>query len=507
MNEIYQRITNWEHRARAYRRRPRIERYREYYLYYTGEIFDREASMQPISANYIELICNTHASYLWGQWEPQGTLVTWSVRSRRRGESVKDAEVIIDWLSSLFDEYGDVLFDAGLDQSIYGDAVIIPYWDEDLQRVVPGTTPPETFYARWSSNNVNDVIEAIISYPITTLEAEEQYGYRPSKISSWKSSISGMTGTLTYWEHWTKTHCTRYINADVIDEFEHDSPGVVPIVHAPNIRLDGEFYGRSDIDSVLRLQDEMNRRIADLGDIVAYASHPIILLKNYYGKTSNLPVGPDAIWDLGREGEAEYLGMDGKLPVDVNQYIESIQRMIEDLSAVPPVAYGRGDQTNRSGVALAMAMAPLVNLVNRKRMTWHKALMRYVHIAAMICERRGALPFDRELLTKDVAIMPQFAPILPKDRASIVLENVSLVSNGLRTIERALADLGERNPTQEAKMIFEELERKIEMGIMRSMRPPQSANLQIGGKNQPGVGGSPDIGAQLRDEAGIRESE
>jgi hypothetical protein len=85
--------------------------------------------------------------------------------------------------------------------------------------------------------------------------------------------------------------------------------------------------------------------------------------------------------------------------------------------------------------------------------------------------------------------VPTFAPVLPKDRAATVLENISLVSGGLRTIKRALEDMGERDAATQALAVIAELEMKIKM----------QADSVVGGKNAPGPGGSPDTGSVKRD--------
>lgn len=483
MNEIYQRVVNWENWNRNYRRVPRMVRYRENRRYYDGLVFDGEEFVQqPLAINIVQLVCETHASYLWGQWEPQGTLVSWM---NPFGRNVREAEAIVMWAASQFGGFEDVLQAAGLNQSVYGDAVLMPVWDEALGRVMPMSISPESLYAAWSFDSLA-MREAILSYSISPYEAEQRFG------------VAVRGATATYWEHWTDAECSRYIGSELIDRFEHDSPGILPIIHIPNTRIAGEFYGQGDAEPIHRLQDELNRRVADYGDIVAYASHPIITVSDYYGKVEDLRVGPDEVWDLGRSGKASYLGMEGRLPVDIARYIDYITSLIQDLSGVPPAALGRHQASFSSGIALAMLMAPLIQRVNWKRMAFGNALRRYLRIAAMIEDAHGVLPFSLESILNATPI-PQFAPILPKDRTSTVYENVSLVSNGLRTIARALEDLGEHDPARQAEEIIDEIRRKVELGIMKPMRPPSSPNMQIGGKNAPGSAGMPDIGPELRD--------
>lgn len=487
----YMRLLNWEATMTMRRGMSRLMRYRRAYEYYGGENMAPGQYVQPLEINYLRATCEAHASYLWGQWEPQGRVLNWAV-SARAGKGDKGTITEIEqWLYGLFSGSEELLYSSGLNQSIYGDAILKPRFDPITETIVPESILPEYFHARWSSHDVSDLREVIISYPMDRIEAEAEFGTRGDM--AWASAQVGhATNFAIYWEHWTPQKVECWIDNIVVRSEQNplaysDLPGVIPFVHAPNVRSGGEFYGTSDIEAVLALQDELNRKMADTGDIIAYAAHPIILVKNYFGKVDQLPVGPDAIWDMGREGEASYLS-GGKPPADIDKYIDRVLAIFQDLSYMPAAAFGRSETAQASALALAMEMMPVTQRVNWKRLHWRQALIRYAHIAARTAERKDLLPFKRRDLTR-YRFEPNFAPVLPKDRATSILENVSLVTNGLRTIRRALDDLGERDSSRQAEEILAEIEKKLSLGMA----------VQLGGKNQRGPGGSPDTGSVQRD--------
>jgi hypothetical protein len=491
--DAYSRLLAWENFVARRRNRSRMQRYLECRRYYHGDNMPSGDMQLPLAINYVRVIADLHTSFLWGQWEPQTTILTWAVKPRagRVGDK-EQIKTIQQWLNELFMGHEELLYVGGSNQSIYGDAILVPRWDDLEERVYPESVLPESFHARWSAHDINRLNEVVISYHIAREDAMAEYGTpgstrpedHPLGISSFQRDFA------LYWEWWTDAEVQIYVDSQLV---RHDPnpfstahlPGLIPFIHIPGVRAGGEFYGTSDIEPVLELQDELNRKMADSSDIVGYSAHPIVLVRKYFGKVGDLPVGPDAVWDMGRDGEAEYLS-GTKPPVDINVYIERLMQTIQDLTFLPKTAYGHTDETERSAISLAMKMLPTTNRVTWKRLLWASRLRTYAHMAARLEEIHGDLPFNRAYLIK-VTLEPQFAPILPKDRAAQVVENVSLVTNGMRSTPRALEDLGEAHIDDEVEAIFKDLTRKA--ALMK---------LNLGGANARGPGGSPDTGAEQR---------
>jgi len=495
--DAYMRLMAWENFISRRRNRSRMERYNDCRNYYYADNMPQDNMQLPLSINYTKIIANLHTAFLWGQWEPQTTIVTWAVKMRAGKKGDKEQVTAIqEWLNELFEGYEEILYAAGLNQSIYGDAILVPRWDALQERTYPESILPEYFHARWSPHDIANIPEVIVSYHIARQDAEQEFG-TPGNLDEFKhpAGISSyMREYAIYWEWWTEDGVEIYIDNMLVRNNPNpyastQGAGLLPFVHIPNIRAGGDFYGMSDIESILPLQDELNRKMMDSSDITGYSAHPIVLVQKYFGKVNDLPVGPDAVWDMGRDGEASYLSGD-KPPVDIAVYIAHVMQIIQDLTFLPKTAYGHTDETERSAISLAMKMLPTTNHVTWKRLLWSAGLRQYAYIAARLEEINGTLPFNRSYLKK-VLLEPQFAPILPKDRAGQIVENVSLVTNGIRSTERALEDIGERHVAEEVERIFADLTKKAKL-----------MKLNLGGANARGPGGSPDTGAESKAESG-----
>lgn len=81
------------------------------------------------------------------------------------------------------------------------------------------------------------------------------------------------------------------------------------------------------------------------------------------------------------------------------------------------------------------------------------------------------LPFPVEALQQH-QIRPIFAPILPRDRMTQVNETIAKVANYLSSIRRGLEELGIDEVDEEYHQIFEEMERRRQLGSL-----PQQGGL------------------------------
>jgi hypothetical protein len=486
----------------------RQQRYVRLYNYYTSQNLPPDNVEQPLAINYFKAICDKHNSYLWGQW--QNDIVQWRVKPRQKsGIAEDDASITIkDYLTDLLNQCDKnaLLHDASLNCSVFGDGVLRLRWDAFERRVVVESILPEWFHCRWDINNFNRLSEVIVSYPIDRMDAEERYG--TSGSPQWDYNMINpeyLPGFTVYWEHWTPTSYRRWIADSLIAEGPNPYmqtgddgtlyPGIIPFIHIPNMRVGGEFFGFSDAENILYLQDELNRKMADMGDTVNNFAHPIVTLKNFVGSQANLPVGPDAVWDLGVKGEAELLEWKGT-PPEVMAYIQLVKEMMYDTAMMPEVAFGRGVRggggggssggsgRGASGIALQMAMMPVVEASTKKRIFWDIALKQLAQTAILIhaVEDPATLPFNvRQLRNYEVA--PVFAPVLPRDRLQTVNEVVARTNSLTMSITRALEVLGEESIVEEDKRIRADARFKANLGLLAMPKP--------GGKNSDrGQGGS-----------------
>lgn len=485
----------------------RPQRYVRLFNYYTSQNLPPDNVEQPLSINYFQAICDKHTSYLWGQWTDD--IINWRVKPRDKAISEDNTSIAIrQYLDDLFDQNDKnaLLWDCAKNGAVFGDGILRLYWDDLERRVKIESILPEWFHCRWNINNFNQLTEVIVSFPIDRLDAEELYGTSGNPAIDYNLvNPEYLPGFAVYWEHWTTTSYRRWIGDYKIEEgpnpfMREDNqgnvyPGIIPFIHIPNIRIGGEFYGFSDGENVLFLQDEINRRMADMGDAVNNHAHPIITLSEMSGQQTDLPVGPDAIWDLGR-GKAEYLQWKGTPPA-VLEYIQLLKEMMHDTANLPEAAFGRamrgsggavgGGSKAASGAAIQLQYAPVVEHAMQKRLYWDLALKQVTQIATFIHSVKdpATLPFQYTDL-RNYTTKPVFAPILPRDRLQVVNEVVARVNSLTQSIDGALEMLGEEDIMAEDKRIRQDARFKAQLGLLSVPKP--------GGKNSDrGQGGSSSV--------------
>lgn len=500
----------------------RAQRYVRLHNYYAGQFLPPENVDQPLMVNWFKQIVDKHTSYLWGQWKKR--LFEWRVTPIGKDDmddaSLQDAteygRKIKRFLDRLYDENrGNVTFwQASKNGALYGDSVLEVRYEERERRIVIESVLPEYFHAMWDIANMQKLQEVIIAYPIDRVMALEQYGTSGNDQFIGYQAVNPhyLPGIGVLWKRWSNTSTQVWVDdANVLNmnnpympQWQGNLyPGIIPFIHVPNMQAGSEYFGYGDAEAILLLQDEINRRLADMGDIVNSHAHPIITLKKFTGSQEDLTVGPDSIWDLGREGEAERLEGTGPSP-DLMSYLQEVKTAMHETSSMPEVAYGtkKGGSSHNSGLALTMAMMPVVERAREKRIRWQDSLkelakmcfyMLYVRDPQLL-ESQG-LDYKRILMYD---IDPIFADVLPKEELQEVNEAVATYANGLRSLERALETMGEEDVQTEIARIKQDMLFKASVA---TPTPPAGGGT-TGQNSDQGVGGSADLPGGIGASAG-----
>lgn len=476
----YQRILRYEQSHRRRLGRPRLVQYLINRRYYYGDNVQPDDVNQPLSIRYVPRIINKHTHYLFGEWEQD--IIDWVVSPLDK-ESEEDKEASTNIARAIYRlmrrcDADQLLYRGALDGSIYGDTVFKLRFNPRIQGASFENVLPEYYHAMWNPLDVSETTEALIAYNLDRQTAYELFGTTGNP--QFHNHLSYLDpGYATVWEHWNSKEyhlvvddqlITKGANpyAEIVAPGEKPRPAWIPFVHIPNMGVNGDYFGFGDAEAIYDLQDELNMRIADFGDIINYHAHPITLVKNYFGRFEDLRTGPDVVWDMGREGEASYLEWGGPAP-GVMDYIELLMKVLFDTSSLTGVAFGRTDQSQASGSALVVQMLPIVEIVRRKRATWGPKLRdlanKLIELEAMSMpsgQFEQIYKFKPEDLGR-FSINPKWAPILPRDRMSVVNENVALLVNKARSIVTALKDLGVDDPEEERARIIQDLEEFAKM--------------------------------------------
>jgi hypothetical protein len=208
-------------------------------------------------------------------------------------------------------------------------------------------------------------------------------------------------------------------------------------VYIPRLRTNA-WYGDAITPDIMQVQDELNMRVADIGEAINYNSHAIRYGKNLPRgfNSDNFPLGPQAMWDLGRsigQGDGPEVGLmeiKNPVPEQALKYIDFLYNWARTGAFAPPIAFGEDDGGGqRSGRTLEIRMWPLLRATRRSRGYMASGLQRVIKIASKMWQQKkyeNVSQFALERITEGT-IVPDFWPILPKDEQAIVDRVVKLM--------------------------------------------------------------------------------
>jgi hypothetical protein len=449
----------------------RWSRYRRYLDFYNGRQWEERPrpGERRIAVNYARAFVLKGASYLWGQGatfslvpngsDPQAEAVARSCEEYLRTVWSDNALELLD-------------FDAAVDAAVLGDGAfkvtLQPQGDAGPLDLALGVEEAQTtknkkivvancdvmgLSAKWRGDDMRRLLSVTETWRTTYYEAVELFGAKALAQINLGHNLKD-DALLTVREYWDDVRFEVAINNQVV--LEQANPyGFVPYLIFPNLRRPRQFWGESDLVDIMQLNSELNVRVSTLSQILQLSGNPILVLENVE-EANGLRVGPGAVWALPENSKAYLLDLlkDGGLDLHI-QYIEALYRMLHDLSEMPRTSFGDhasassggGGGHSSSGVALELMLQPLVQKILRKRQVWNEMLDRRNRMIL----RLAGLPIHRTHV--------EWSPILPKDRAQLVADEVALVGAAIHSREMAAANLGDEQPDQILRQVLEEAHR------------------------------------------------
>jgi hypothetical protein len=441
-------------------------RYNKALEYFSGMVFnersdknDPDASLlYPLGINLVKMMGITQAASLWGQWEDD--LVDLTVRPLADTKVARDrADEALEVIKATWDysRMGALLYESGLSQQTYGGIFFKNSVDPQAPHGVRiDKLMPYNVFPIWHPIVVDRILEAWIVIPIDRREAELAYGVKFNSVPE----------ETVYVEHWTERDYETLIGDKPLEKFSGQNPwGKVPIEYIPRLRQEG-FYGLPLAEDLFGLQDELNARLADIGDNINNAAHPIRWIRNYNGNPKkDFQMGADALWDLGRtmpgadKPEAGVLEAQPE-PGSSFNFIQFMLDMTRYSSFTSPVAFGEDEGSQRSGVTLELRLWPMLQQAKATRIYYRSGLLALHRKILEMAAYREPNRYSQQL--SQHVITPNFAPLVPRDRQMLVDEICRRAEQALISPEEALARLGVQVGTEqdEIERIREWLEYK-----------------------------------------------
>lgn len=323
---------------------------------------------------------------------------------------------------------------------------------------------PETIRVIWKDNNFNEIGGFIKHYRISVAQAKKLF---KDEIKKNKFTVvedhdvetpDGVQVTsvpmVTVKEYWDEEEYLLMFNNTnkVVDYIKHDW-GFVPLHYIPNMHVPGEPKGTSDIENELDPQQEYNERSSDLADIIKEIARP-----SYWGKNldnlTEVRSGEIVIYQVGDDGDIQAMPKSGQT-MAVEQYLGDRKNDMISLSGLNQVLYPGSQVLQATGRALSVVMQGVNNKVSLRKEWWIVAFK----------ELNKTILFHAENHIPNAKILIDGFYVTDVFISSVLLRSVSDEINKFQSKIQSLTttqhNVGINNPSEEQKLMKEELEDPI----------------------------------------------
>lgn len=428
-------------------------KYWKWFYHFDGDLFDEtvgETDKYPLKLNIFKLAAMMHAGFLFGEVaDSSDPLVSTEIEPWGMGNKQAEYDLgrkLSDVVNRIWYENDgrEIQQINGIISQVAGGCVfsVAPDTTREEDGFLPiriGTTMPYYFYPVWDRQDYRRLIEAIVTFNISGLQAAE-YG------------VSSDEQSAQYQERWTRKMYEITV-ADQVAVYEGHrlagAPvgGVVPYTYIPHIRT-GQFYGESLFEGMDNLAKEVNARWADLGDIIEDNARSMPFVWNASHPTIRRLRRTMPIVDLGQQlpGMPDTPGVvfppGSKTSTSTVQYAENLLSLARVQAYTPDIVYGLDEGSQRSYLTLAIRMIPLIVHIRQERTHWTIGLAQIARNILRVCADLGVEGIKPEDL-KNIKIHSEWSPMLPRDRQDEVNEIILRLNSGLLPIEQALSKLGD----------------------------------------------------------------
>lgn len=434
----------------------RLRGYQENLGFYGGAQWPGQARRRErrLTVNYVRAFLEKATTYLTGGLAVDVQPADASAEAADRAERARQVLHQTAEASNL--EQLD--FDTELDAAVLGDGCYKLVWDPQEECVRVTAPDVQGIFAWADPDDYSRVWRIANQYRMASPDALALYG------------VASRGGETTVVEMWTKDTLAIWVDGAAVTE-RANPYGFIPFLLFPNVRRPKQFWGLSDIPPLVEPQQELNRALSQLSMILELSGNPIAVLEGVE-EARDIAVQPGAVWELPEQARAHLLDLlqGGGVRLHV-EFIDLLYRALHDLAEAPRVAFGYNNQ-NLSGVALEMEMHPLLQKVHRKRLIRTPVYRRRAELTLRLYERFTGVK------VRPVRLGVRWGTVLPQDRARLVQEQIALVNAGLRSRDRALAELGGEDPA---------LELGLEQPRSRPRRQPEGSQPMDDTVNQNGT--------------------
>ncbi|NIV33082.1 MAG: phage portal protein [Anaerolineae bacterium] len=464
--------------------------YEEMWDYFNGDVFDetlpnRQDDLKyPLGVNLFATACANHRATLFGEYNDD----VLTFRARSKNVDSPQVETALDriWRAS---SRNSLLLEAGLLGMILGGVVFRVIWHPMRKRVFVRVVPADAFYPIWDPDDYHNVLECFIAYQTNGSTARRRFHV----------DVSDDQAVLVVQEHWTPHFIDVTVDGeeaywDAGHRFPMSGPnpfkdpqtgrGIIPVEYFPRDRA-GSFYGIPLGRDALKMQNNYNSAMADLGDAVLEATHQYKFLRGRARGTKGLErLTRNGLNDLGvpAPGQKEpdvFTVAGGEIPPGTIDWMDGLLVLARAAMHTPPVAYGQDEGSQRSALTLAFRMWPLSSAVRATRGFWADSFKALNRKALIVAANKGGYNVQERMCEYDT--LPVWAPMLPRDREGEVNEVVTRRAQGLISTYTAIEKLEDRETEwveEEVARIEDDAKKETELEIKIAKAGQQARQAQ-----------------------------
>lgn len=190
----------------------------------------------------------------------------------------------------------------------------------------------------------------------------------------------------------------------------------IPVVHMPNTVAIQAHYGKSSIERVLQILDDLSNADTDLQGASATTGKPPVAISSPVAATTQPTWKPGDLWTLGENGRATMIDTSKSLDALIG-YVGHLMKRMDVSSRVPGAVLGRISPSDvPSGIALALSFGPLRSMIAEMRLVRDEKYPILLKFMWRMSRQAGVEGTPETWLPAKV----EFGSFLPHDIAAVV---------------------------------------------------------------------------------------
>jgi len=228
----------------------------------------------------------------------------------------------------------------------------------------------------------------------------------------------------------------------------------IPVYIIPNNPALGMVKGYSELEDLIPIIDELNKKYSDSSDALRFEMFAITILMNIKGlsdakgKAGKLKTKAGAAYFLNSAGQGQFKSEIFKVESQfayretLKNHLDNLKNMMFELCSMVQINPDTIDNLgNLSGVALKLMFASLISKTNTKNTIWTPKLEQMYGDSLKMRSAYETYSYPEELDIEIISHMP--IPMNEKEEVEIAIQKISA---GLSSVKREMDNMGIENP-------------------------------------------------------------